>query len=204
MTTYSQLLGRRYKDVLDADGQTFIENIVDGSRRMQVLIGDLLTMSQAQGSQLVIRATALDRTLAIATANLRSAIEENLAVVTHDKLPIVSLDAARIAQVFQNLIGNAIKYRKPDQAPRVHVSASRSDGAWIFGVEDNGLGFDSRYSEQVFGMFKRLHGREIAGTGIGLALCKKVVELHGGRIWAESTPNVGSRFCFTIPDLIPG
>jgi PAS domain S-box-containing protein len=203
MTTYSQLLARRYKDVLDENAQGFIENIIDGSRRMQVLIGDLLSLSQAQGSHLVLRATALDQTIAIAIANLSSAIEESRAVITYDKLPIVTLDAARISRVFQNLVGNAIKYRKPDETPRIHISARKEDGVWVFGVQDNGLGFDPQYAQQIFGMFKRLHGRDIAGTGIGLAICKKVVEMHGGRIWAESRPNAGSRFSFTIPESIP-
>lgn len=204
MTTYSQLLARRYENVLDQEAQGFIQNIVDGSRRMQMLIADMLTLSQAQGSHLVIRATPVDQTIAIAVANLRSAIEDSRAVVTHDRMPIVTMDAARVSQVFQNLIGNAIKYRKPDVPPRVHITAVQEGRVWLFAVQDNGLGFDPHYAEQIFAMFKRLHGREISGTGIGLAICKKVIESHGGRIWAESTPNEGSRFSFTIPDNTPG
>jgi PAS domain S-box-containing protein len=200
ITTYSQLLARRYQDVLDANAQSFINNIVEGSRRMQALIGDLLTLSQVQGSPLVLRATPVDQTLAIAIANLRFAIQESQAIITNDKLPVATLDAARISQVFQNLIGNAIKYRKPDETPRVHVSAGLEGREWVFQVEDNGLGFDPRYSEHIFAMFKRLHGRDIAGTGIGLAICKRIVEMQGGRIWATSTPGVGSRFSFTIPE----
>jgi PAS domain S-box-containing protein len=201
MTTYAQLLARRYPGVLDDDAKSFIENIVNGSRRMQTLIHDVLAFSQLQGSHLVLRLTGMEQTLAIALSNLGSAIEESKASITHDQLPFLTIDAARIAQVLQNLVGNAIKYRKPDDAPRVHISARREGHhEWLFTVEDNGAGFEAPYSEQIFGMFKRLHGREIPGTGIGLAICKKIIESHGGRIWATSTPGVGSSFCFTIPD----
>jgi PAS domain S-box-containing protein len=204
MTTYAQLLARRYEDVLDDNAKEFIANIVAGSRRMQSLIADLLAFSQAQGSYLVLRPTDLAQALSVATSNLRSAIDESGAKISHDKLPLAIIDAARIAQVFQNLVGNAIKYRKLDEPPRVHVSAVREpNNDWLTTVQDNGMGFDAAYAEQVFGMFKRLHGREIPGTGIGLAICKKIVESHGGRIWASSTPGAGSRFSFTIPDRLP-
>ena len=203
MTTYAQLLARRYREVLDDQAQGFVTNIVEGSRRMQSLISDLLAFSQAQGSNLVFRPTHLGQVLDAALGNLRAAIEESKAVVTHDDLPYLTVDAARISQVFQNLVGNAIKYRKPDEAPRVHVSARRNaDERWEITVRDNGLGFDAGYAEQIFGMFKRLHGKDIPGTGIGLAICKKIVESHGGRIWAVSQPGVGSAFVFTLPDRV--
>jgi PAS domain S-box-containing protein len=202
MTTYAQLLGRRYRDALDGNGADFIENIVQGSHRMQALIGDLLAFSQVQGGHLVLRATDMEQTLGIALANLRSSIEESGATITHDKLPVLTMDAAHISQLLQNLIGNTIKYRKPSAPPRVHVSAEKLQQEWIFGVHDNGLGFDPAYAEQIFGMFKRLHGRDIPGTGIGLAICKKVVDSHGGRIWATSQPGIGSSFFFSIPDEI--
>lgn len=135
-----------------------------------------------------------------AVANLRVSIEETAATITHDPLPVLTVDAARLIQVFQNLIGNAIKYSKPDEPPRVHVSvAHERNNTWTFSVQDNGVGFDPSYADQVFNMFKRLHGHEIAGTGIGLAICKKIVELHGGVIWAASSPGVGSNFSFTLP-----
>ena len=201
MTTYAQLLARRYREVLDDDAQGFVRNIVDGSRRMQSLISDLLGFSQAQGSNLVFRPTDLAHALTIALGNLRTSIEESKAVITHEHLPWLNVDAARITQVFQNLVGNAIKYRKPDEPPRVHVSARKqADERWEITVRDNGLGFDAGYAEQIFGMFKRLHGRDIPGTGIGLAICKKIVESHGGRIWAVSQPGVGSEFVFTLFD----
>jgi light-regulated signal transduction histidine kinase (bacteriophytochrome) len=201
MTTYAQLLVRRYQDTLDEDARGFLSNIVEGSRRMQMLISDLLAFSQAQGAQLMLRPTDMMQVLALALANLRSSIEVTRAAITHDSLPRLTVDAARMTQVFQNLIGNAIKYRRPDESPRIHVSAQKDRGeCWVFSVQDNGLGFDEAYADQIFGMFKRLHGREIAGTGIGLAICRKIVDSHGGRIWATSTPNVGSKFSFTLTE----
>jgi light-regulated signal transduction histidine kinase (bacteriophytochrome) len=200
MTTYAQLLARQYNDRLDEQAGSYISNIVEGSHRMHMLVSDLLAFSQAQGAQLVLRPSDMTQVLSAAMANLRSLIEESGAAVSHDALPTLNVDAARIAQVFQNLVGNAIKYRKPDEPPRVHVSATRERDSWVISVQDNGLGFKEAYAEQIFGMFKRLHGREIAGTGIGLAICKKIVESHGGKIWATSTPGVGSMFSFAIPD----
>jgi light-regulated signal transduction histidine kinase (bacteriophytochrome) len=201
MTAYAQLLARRYPNVLDEEGRSFISNIVDGSRRMQLLVSDLLAFSQAQGAQLVLRPSDMAQVLAAALVNLRTSIDDTQAAVTHDALPTLSVDAARMAQVFQNLVGNAVKYKKPDEPPRVHVSARKErHDCWVFSVQDNGLGFDDAYADQVFKIFKRLHGREIAGTGIGLAICKKIVESHGGKISATSAPGVGSRFSFTLPD----
>jgi PAS domain S-box-containing protein len=203
ITTYAQLLADRHRRTLNEEAMLYLDKIVHGSGRMAILIRDLLALSQAQGSNLVVRATDLDGIVAFALANLSSAIEESHADITRDKLPVMMVDAARISQVFQNLIGNAIKYAKPGEAPRVHISAVKEQQEWIISVRDNGLGFEPRYAEQIFGIFKRLHGREISGTGIGLAICKKVVEAHGGRIWATSSPGVGSLFSFTIPDRYP-
>jgi PAS domain S-box-containing protein len=201
MTTYAQLLVRRYQDTLDQDARGFLSNIVEGSRRMQMLVSDLLAFSQAQGAQLMLRPTDMMQVLALALGNLRSSIDATGATITHDSFPKLTVDAARMTQVFQNLIGNAMKYRRPDESPRIHVSAQKDRREWwVFSVRDNGLGFDEAYADQIFGMFKRLHGREIAGTGIGLAICRKIVEAHGGRIWATSTPNVGSIFSFTLPE----
>jgi light-regulated signal transduction histidine kinase (bacteriophytochrome) len=164
------------------------------------LITDLLALSQAQGSNLVLRSTDLEQPLRFALSNLSSSITESKAVIHYDKLPTARIDSAKIAQVFQNLISNAIKYAKPDEAPRINVAASDHEGEWRrISVQDNGLGFDNTYSEQIFGIFKRLYGSEIPGTGIGLALCRKIIESHGGRIWATSTPGVGSTFQFTVP-----
>jgi PAS domain S-box-containing protein len=201
ITSYAQLLARRYQNTLDEHARSFLSNIIDGSRRMQMLVSDLLAFSQAQEAQLVLQPTDLTQVLATALANVRSSIDETRATVTHDPLPVIHVDAARIAQVFQNLIGNAIKYRKADEPPRIHVSAARdANECWLISVQDNGMGFEAAYAEQIFGMFKRLHGREIGGTGIGLAICKKIVESHGGKIWAASIPRAGSTFSFTLPE----
>jgi PAS domain S-box-containing protein len=199
ITAYAQLLERRHRQDLKGDALLFLGNIVEGSQRMQALIGDLLSLSQAQGSHLILRPTNLSEPLRIAISNLRSAIEESGAIISSGELPVVSIDIARTTQLFQNLLGNAMKYRKPEEQPRIEVSSSRGPREWTFSVRDNGTGFEPKFAEQIFGMFKRLHGREILGTGIGLALCKKIVESHGGHIWAESTPGEGSVFRFTIP-----
>jgi len=199
MTTYAQLLARRYEGELGDNGRLFIHHIVEGSRRMESLIRDLLSFSQAQGSHVVLRPTDMNRPLQVALSNLRAAIDESNAAVTSSEMPSLTVDAARMAQVFQNLIGNAIKYRKSDEAPRIHIACTKHPHEYVFHVQDNGLGFENQYAEQIFGVFKRLHGREIPGTGIGLAICKKMVESHGGRIWAESTIGVGSTFYFTVP-----
>ncbi|HEY1217012.1 MAG TPA: ATP-binding protein [Bryobacteraceae bacterium] len=204
ISLYTELLADRHPKGTDEEAETFMRYILDGSRRMKMLIEDLLSFSRAQGSDLVLRTAEMESVLDAALVNLRSSIEESGATVTYDKLPKVTVDAARIVHVFQNLLGNAIKYRKPGAAPTVRISAARqSSPEWLFTVEDNGFGFEPRYAEQIFGLFKRLHGRDIPGTGIGLALCKKIIESHGGRIWATSAVGVGSRFCFTIPDRIP-
>jgi light-regulated signal transduction histidine kinase (bacteriophytochrome) len=137
--------------------------------------------------------------LAAALANLHTAIRESGATVTHDPLPRLTVDAGRIAGLLQNLISNSIKYRKPDEKPRIHISAESTAEHWTFAINDNGAGFEQQYADQIFGIFKRLHGRDLPGTGIGLAICKKVVETHGGRIWAESAVGVGSTFFFTLP-----
>lgn len=203
ITSFSQLLVRRYRPQLDEQAGAYISHILDGARRMQSLIDDLLSFSQGQASQLMLRRTDLKEVLQLALSNLHSAIVESGAVVTHENLPILTVDAARLTQVLQNLVGNAIKYRKPHEAPRVLVSGTKHQDHWMITVEDNGMGFEKRYAEQIFGMFKRLHGREVPGTGIGLALCKKHVEAHGGIIRADSTPGVGSSFFFTIPERLP-
>jgi sigma-B regulation protein RsbU (phosphoserine phosphatase) len=201
MTSYAQLLTRSCEGVLDEDALSFIAAIVEGSRRMQALISDLLSFSQAQGSDLVLRRTDLAEPLGFAISNLHSAIEESGAIISHEALPSLVVDAARMTQLFQNLIGNAIKYRKQDEAPQIHISCTTGQHECTVSIQDNGIGFEAEYSEQVFGMFNRLHGWEIPGTGLGLAICRKIVNLHGGRIWAESTPDLGSTFSFTIPVL---
>jgi len=199
VASYTQLLSRRYKGKLDADADQFIAFAVDGASRMQRLIQDLLMYSRVgtKGQELID--TSGEEALKYALINLRGAIEESGAQVTHDPLPNVLADESQLIQLFQNLVGNAIKYQSPG-VPEVHISAARNGGKkWIFSVKDNGLGIDPQYFERIFGMFQRLHKREeFAGTGIGLAICKKIVERHGGIISVESQPGQGSTFRFAL------
>jgi light-regulated signal transduction histidine kinase (bacteriophytochrome) len=195
---YLQLLERRYKNQLDSNADEFIQFAVDGAARMQNLITDLLAYSRVgtQARQLtpVDCNTILDRAL----ANLRRTLEENSAVVHHDPLPVIKGDAAQLVQLLQNLIGNAIKFRS-DRPPEIHVTAEKQDGHWLFSVRDNGIGIEPQYHDRIFIIFQRLHTREkYPGTGIGLAICKRIVERHGGRIWVESKSGEGSTFRFTL------
>ena len=199
VASYTQLLSRRYKGKLDSDADEFIAFAADGASRMQRLIQDLLTYSRVGTKEKHLRDTSSEETLQQALVNLRGAIEESGAMVTHDPLPTVLADEMQLIQLFQNLVGNAIKYQNPG-VPRVHISAAKNGGGkWIFSVQDNGLGIDSQYFERIFGMFQRLHKREeFSGTGIGLAICKKIVERHGGSISVESQPGEGSTFRFAL------
>jgi signal transduction histidine kinase len=201
IASYAQLLDQRYRNRLDQDGQEFLHYVLDAVRRMDTLLSDLLTYSQHLGSRpQVTQSVNVEAVLAGVLMNLQASIKETNATVTHDPLPTdVTSEFAQLSQVLQNLVSNAIKYRKPSESPQVHVSAEDCDGDWVFAVRDNGLGIDSEYKEQIFGIFKRLHGREYPGTGMGLAICKKIIERHGGRIWVESQPDIGSTFYFTLP-----
>jgi PAS domain S-box-containing protein len=199
VASYTQLLSRRYRGKLDADADEFIAFAVDGANRMQRLIQDLLTYSRVGTKGTDLLETSSEEALEQALRNLRGAIVESGAQVTHDLLPTVMADEMQLTQLFQNLVGNAIKYQSPG-VPRVHVSAAmNADNKWTFSVKDNGLGIDPQYFERIFGMFQRLHKREeFAGTGIGLAICKKIVERHGGSISVESEPGHGSTFHFAL------
>ena len=201
VASYTQLLAKRYKGRLDSDADEFIAFAVDGCNRMQGLIQDLLAYSRAGTNGKVFCEASTEGALQQALTNLRITIEQSDAVVSYDSLPAIKTDGTQLTQVFQNLIGNAIKYRSAD-APRVHVSATNNGGnEWIFSVRDNGLGIDPQYFEKIFVLFQRLHGRdEFEGTGIGLAICKKVLERLGGRIWVESQPGNGSTFYFALPE----
>ena len=199
VTSYVQLLSKRYKAKLDADANEFIDFAVDGAVRMRKLINDLLTYSRVGTQGKELSPTDSEAVLAQSVNDLKVTIEENGALVTHDPLPTVMADSPQLEQLFQNLIGNAIKFRR-NEPPHVHISASRNGKGWIFSIRDNGIGFAPEYSERVFVIFQRLHSRqEYAGTGIGLAICKKIVERHGGHIWVESDVGKGAIFRFTIP-----
>ena len=203
--SYTQLLERRYGDKLDADAREFMDFIVDGAARMKQLIEDLLAYSRVgtRGKELrpIASQSALDRAL----INLRASIESSDAQITHDALPEVSADDTQLVQLFQNLLGNAIKFRKKDEPLRIHVGVQEADDDWRFSVSDNGIGIEAPYFERIFMVFQRLHTRdEYPGTGIGLAICKKVVDRHRGRIWVESAPGKGSTFFFTLPKIQRG
>jgi PAS domain S-box-containing protein len=200
VASYTQLLARRYRGRLDEDAEEFIGYAVDGVTRMQALINDLLAYSRVgtRGGAFepVDTGAVLDRVL----ASLGPAMEDAGATVTHGPLPTVRGDAVQLGQLLQNLVGNAVKFRG-DAPPRVHVSAERGPGEWVFSVADNGIGIDPEYAERIFVIFQRLHTRaEYPGTGIGLAICKKIVERHGGRIWPEPAPGGGTVFRFTLAD----
>jgi PAS domain S-box-containing protein len=199
VASYTQLLSRRYKGKLDSDADEFISFAVDGASRMQRLIQDLLTYSRVGTKGNDLLDTSSEEALQQALVNLRGSIEESGALVTHDPLPAVMADETQLIQLFQNLVGNAIKYQNPG-IPRIHISAAMNgEKKWIFSVKDNGLGIDPQYFERIFGMFQRLHKREeFAGTGIGLAICKKIAERHGGSISVESQPGQGSTFRFAL------
>jgi PAS domain S-box-containing protein len=201
VSSYTDLLARRYKGRLDSDADEFIAFAVDGCNHMKRLIRDLLAYSLAGTNGNVLREISSENALKEALANLRATIDQSSAVVTHDALPSITTDETQLAQVFQNLVGNAIKYRRAE-VPRIHVSSTKnSDHEWIFSVSDNGLGIDPQYFDRIFIIFQRLHGRdEFEGTGIGLAICKKVLQRLGGRIWVESQPDKGSTFFFALPE----
>ena len=199
VTSYMKLLERRYKGKLGGDADQFIDFAVDGATRMQKLINDLLAYSRVgtRGKEFV--PTDCEGVLSQVMVNLQASIKEAGAVITHDHLPTVTADSSQLVQLLQNLVGNAIKFHSKKE-PRVHVKAEKKENEWVFAVADNGIGIEEQYFERIFLIFQRLHTKEeYPGTGIGLAICKKIVERHGGRIWVESRFNVGSAFYFTLP-----
>jgi PAS domain S-box-containing protein len=201
VASYTQLLSKRYTGKLDADADEFIAFAVDGANRMQRLIQDLLAYSRVGTKGQEISEASSEDALEHATMNLGRAIETSGALVTHDPLPTVLADEGQLVQLFQNLVGNAIKYQSSG-VPRIHISSVREgQSKWLFSVRDNGLGIEPKYFDKIFGMFQRLHRREeFEGTGIGLAICKKIVERHGGRISVESELGRGSTFRFVLPE----
>lgn len=199
VASYLQLLEQRYGGRLDADAHEFIEFAVDGAKRMQALIDDLLSYSRVGTKAKPLQATDCDAVMKMALQSLRMAIEESGAQIQCAPLPKVKGDAAQLAQLFQNLLANAIKFRG-EQTPRIEVRVAPEEEFWRFEVQDNGIGIAPEYFERIFVMFQRLHNRsKYPGTGIGLAICKKIVERHGGRIWVESAPGPGVVFKFTLP-----
>ena len=199
ISSYVQLLSRRYEGKLDKDADDFIAYAVEGTKRMQQLINDLLAYSRVGTRGKPPVPTDFEDVFSEAMANLKITTEEAGAVVTHDQLPTAMADRLQMVQLFQNLIGNAIKFRGKD-VPQVHVSARQEGELWVFSVRDNGIGIDPQFHDRIFTIFQRLHGREeYPGTGIGLAVSKKIVERHGGRIWLESSLGKGTTFYFTVP-----
>ena len=199
VVSYTQLLARRYDDQLDDEARKFITYAVEGATRMQRLIDDLLAFSRVATKGQLQESAPTGELLDVAVHNLQAAIEENGAVITHDALPAVQADRTQLIQLFQNLVGNALKFRRPGEPPHIHVTARNLGQEWQFSVADNGIGIDLQFNERIFVIFQRLHAREqYPGTGIGLAICKRIVERHGGRIWVESTPGQGTTLFFTL------
>lgn len=201
VSSYLQLLSRRYQGKLDSDADEFIAFAVEGANRMKVLINDLLAFSRVGTRGKEFAPAALEHVLELVEKNLQVTIEETRALITHDPLPQIMADNSQMVQLFQNLIENAIKFRG-QTSPKVHIEAKRQGDSWLLSVRDNGIGFEAQFAERIFIIFQRLHTRnEYSGTGIGLAICRKIVERHGGRIWVESHPDEGATFYFTMPKL---
>jgi PAS domain S-box-containing protein len=198
---FVSLLERQLQDSLNTKTKEYMNFTVDGVTRMQSLINGLLEYSRIDTRGNPPERTDSSKPLADAILSLQASIQESGAKITHDNLPTVNIDPVQLSQLFQNLISNAIKFRS-DAPPEIYISADRQDNAWRFAVRDNGIGIEPQYAERVFMIFQRLHTRKkYAGTGIGLSLCKKIVERHGGKIWVESEPGKGSTFYFTVPDI---
>jgi signal transduction histidine kinase len=199
ISSYVQLLGRRYQGKLDSDADEFINFAVDGAKRMQNLINDLLAYSRVGTRADPLMPVSAEGLLKVALTNIQFLIEDSGASITHEPLPVIKGDPSQLIMVFQNLLGNAIKFRG-SEAPCIHIGAQRQANEWVFSVRDNGIGIDPKFAERIFVIFQRLNDRTAyPGTGIGLAICKRVIQRHGGRIWVESTPGEGATFYFTLP-----
>ena len=200
MSTYAQLLNRQYGGKLDDGADQMLAFIVSASTRMTSLVQDLLEYARVTTQDERPDSVAIDEDLEAALTNLDEVIKACDAVVTHDPMPVLQVDRGHMVRLFQNLIGNAVKYRKPDQRLEVHISADQKRSEWVFSIRDNGIGFEPSEASKIFEPFKRLHtATEIPGTGVGLAICRRIVGAQGGRIWAESTPGQGATFYFTLP-----
>lgn len=199
ISSYTQLLAQRYKTQLDEDARDFLKFAMDGANRMQKLINDLLTYSRLGTRGKPLKPIDCHTVLGQTLANLRKVIQDNHALVTNDDLPTVMADEAQLVQLFQNFISNAIRFHSKKQ-PRIHISAEEKDEEWIFSIQDNGIGIESEFKDRIFVIFQKLHSKEkYPGTGMGLAICRKIAERHGGRIWFDSVPDKGSIFYFAIP-----
>lgn len=198
ITMHGQLLEISLAGKLDPDSLKSFEFLQDGARRMRAFIDDLLRYSQASHVGSDVRPLEMEVVLSDVVSSLGAAIQESAATITHDPLPVLTVDS-RIEHVLQNLISNAIKYRRKDVTPQIHLSAQLEDDTWVFSVRDNGIGIEPQYTQSIFQVFQRLHGRDIPGTGVGLALAQKIIETNAGKMWVESQPGSGSTFYFTIP-----
>ena len=198
VSSFCALLEEEYGDAIDGDGKTYINFIVDGAKRMQTLIRDLLTFSRVKSQCQPLQESSSDEAFRMALMNLQQAIEDSNAQVTSDPLPTVWADPSQLVQLFQNLVGNAIKYNQSDR-PAVHIAIAERQQCYVVSVEDNGIGVAPEYHDRIFGIFKRLHGKDdYQGTGIGLAICKRILERWAQEIWVESDGVEGSTFAFTV------
>lgn len=202
--TFNQLLAKDYAGKLDPKADQYISFVVDASARMQTLVSDLLNYSRVLDSEAPRQVKAVNSAtvLEIAMMDLRQSIQESGASIRYGDLPEVLMDETHLKQLFENLIGNAIKYRRPEVPLEISVDAQLCEGRWLFSVEDNGIGIESQYFDQIFQAFRRLHGKDYPGSGIGLTICKEIVETSGGRMWVESEPGQGSTFKFTLPAAV--
>ena len=199
VSSYLQLLERRYKDKLDSDAEDFINFAVDGAQRMHQLIADLVSYSRINTRGSEFEPTDLDQVLDRALASTNESVRESAAIITRDALPTLVADGGQMEQLFRHLIDNALKFQN-GRIPRVHIGAEHRASEWVFFVRDNGIGIDPELADRIFVVFQRLHGRgEYPGTGMGLAICRRIVERRGGRIWVESERGEGSTFYFTMP-----
>jgi light-regulated signal transduction histidine kinase (bacteriophytochrome) len=199
VASYTQLLERRYKGQLDERADKYIYYAIDGAKRMQDLINDLLDFSRISTRGEKFTKTDINLVLENIINSLSVRIKETDAHIKIGKMPVINADSAQIERLFLNLISNALKFMKPDEQPLIEIEAETQDGSWLFRVKDNGIGIDKKFSEKVFVIFQRLHGaNQYKGTGIGLAICKRIVQRHEGKIWFESEENKGTTFYFTL------
>lgn len=200
MRAFAELLSAKYRGTLDAEADKFLDFIMTGAARMGSLIQELLAYARLTTENERPSSIALDEDLEAALTHLDQAITESGASITHDPLPTLAVDRGQMVRLFQNLIGNAVKYRKANQPSKVHISAEQKGAEWVISIRDNGIGFDPKFASTIFMPFKRLHtAEEYPGTGVGLAICRRIVQAQGGRIWAESAPGEGTTFFFTLP-----